>query len=287
MDRVRAWVKDHRVLALVKAFLKAEILTELGESKDTPTGTPQGGILSPLLANIALSVLDEHFQRPWKPDGSMGTDSRRRYRRSKGSPTWRLVRYADDFVVMVHGTEEDTRALREETAEVLASMGLRLSPAKTKVVHISDGFDFLGFRIQWRRKRGSNKWHVYTFVADRPLRSLKAKIRAATYRTSQGDLTTALIRLNQMTRGWVNYFKHAVAKRTFDRIRQFTWWRLVRWQRYRHRWNWGDVRRWLTTPTGAWRPITSEGIELFNPASVPITRYRYRGNRIPNPWNAA
>ena len=287
MDRVRARVKDKRVLALVKAFCKAGLLTELGEQRDTPTGTPQGGILSPLLANIALSVLDEHLQAPWKPGGMMHTDSRRRSRRARGLPTWRMVRYADDFVVMVHGTENDTEALREDVARVLAPMGLRLSPAKTTVVHLSDGFDFLGFHIRWRRKRGTNQWYVYTFIADRPVRQLKAKIRAMTYRTSQKDLPTTLTRLNQILRGWVNYFKHAVAKRVFDHIRNFTWWRIVRWQYKRHRWNWGDVRRWLTTPTGAWQPITSDGIELFNPASVPIKRYRYRGNKIPTPWGAA
>jgi RNA-directed DNA polymerase len=77
MDRVRLRVKDKRVLALVKAFLKSGILTELGEQQNTHTGTPQGGILSPLLANIALSVLDEHVHGPWKPGGSMSTESRR------------------------------------------------------------------------------------------------------------------------------------------------------------------------------------------------------------------
>lgn len=73
MDRVRARIKDKRVLRLVKAFLKAGLLTELGDLEDTRTGTPQGGILSPLLANIALSVLDEHLHAPWKPGGSMST----------------------------------------------------------------------------------------------------------------------------------------------------------------------------------------------------------------------
>jgi RNA-directed DNA polymerase len=68
---------------------------------------------------------------------------------------------------------------------MLAPLGLRLSAAKTRVVHMSDGFDFLGFRIQWRRKCGTNKWHVYTFIADRPIRSVKAKIRALTNRKSQ------------------------------------------------------------------------------------------------------
>ena len=75
-------------------------------------------------------------------------------RRRKGLPTWRIVRYADDFVVLVHGTQDDTRTLHEDIARVLAPLGLRLSEAKTQMTHMSDGFDFLGFRIQWRRKRG-------------------------------------------------------------------------------------------------------------------------------------
>ncbi|MCR3752240.1 reverse transcriptase domain-containing protein [Lentzea californiensis] len=168
MDRVRLRVKDKRVLALVKAFLKAGILTEFGEIKGTHTGTPQGGTLSPLLANIALSVLDEHLMGPWKPGGTMSTESRRAGRRAKGLPTWRLIRYCDDFVVLVNGNQTDTEALREDVAHVLEPMGLRLSPAKTQVASLGDGFEFLGFHIQWRRKRGTDKWYVYTFIADRP-----------------------------------------------------------------------------------------------------------------------
>jgi len=95
MDRVRARVKDKRVLALIKAFLKAGVLTELGDREDTWTGTPQGGILSPLLANIALAALDEHVHRPWLAGGDMSTPRRRARRRAKGLPNWRIVRYAD------------------------------------------------------------------------------------------------------------------------------------------------------------------------------------------------
>jgi RNA-directed DNA polymerase len=284
MDRVRRRVKDKRVLALVKAFLKAGILTELGEEKDTPTGTPQGGILSPLLANIALSVLDEHLYGPWKPGGAMSTESRRATRRRKHLPNWRIVRYADDFVVLVHGTRQDTETVREDLAAVLAPLGLRLSEAKTQVVHLSEGFDFVGFHIRWRRKRGSNTWHVYTFIADRPLRSLKAKIRALTPRKSQQDLGSVLRRLNLIMRGWSNYFKHAVAKRVFEHLAQFTWRRLIKMMMVRHRWSWKDVRRWLVTPSESWRPIAADGIELFNIAGVPVTRYRWRSGRIPNPW---
>ena len=217
LDRVRLRVKDKRVLALVKAFLKAGVLTELGQNRDTHTGTPQGGILSPLLFNIAMSVLDEQLHGPWRNDGEMSTTSRRVHRRRKGLPTWRIVRYCDDFVVLVQGTRRDVEDLHEEIARVLAPLDLRLSPAKTRIGHMSEGFDFLGFRVQWRRKRGTNKWYVYTFVADRPVRSVKAKIRALTHRTSQQDLGTVLIRLNQIMRGWANYFKHAVAKHTFKR----------------------------------------------------------------------
>src|SRR3954451_20550001 len=138
MDRVRGRVKDKRVLVLVKAFLKAGILTELGENKDTHTGTPQGGILSPLLANIALSVLDEYLHVPWQPTGDMATSSSRARRRGKGQPNWRVVRYADDFVVLVHGTRADVEALREDVAIMLQPLGLRLSQSKTQVVHMSD-----------------------------------------------------------------------------------------------------------------------------------------------------
>ena len=145
MDRVRGRIGDRRVLALVAAFLRAGILGEDGVERDTATGTPQGGILSPLLANIALSVLDEHFVAAW---AAMGAHSgARQQRRRTGLATYRLVRYADDFVVLVAGTRAHAEALRAEAAAVLAPMGLRLSEAKTRIAHIDEGFDFLGFRV--------------------------------------------------------------------------------------------------------------------------------------------
>jgi RNA-directed DNA polymerase len=192
------------------------------------------------------------------------------------------VRYADDFVVLVHGTRADTEALREDVASMLAPLGLRLSAAKTQVVHMSDGFDFLGFHIQWKRQRGSNKWYVYTFIADRPIRSVKAKIRALTRRTSQGALAQILTRLGQIMRGWANYFQHAVAKHTFSTIDQFAFGRLVTLLRTRHRWNWGQLRRHLTA-SGRWR-IEADGVTLYRMSTMPVTRYVYRGNRIPSPW---
>lgn len=285
MDRVRRRIADKRVLRLVKAFLKAGVLTELGQIEESHTGTPQGGILSPLLANIALSVLDEHFHEQWH--AQMGTEARRYRRRGKGLGTWRLIRYADDFVIMVNGTREHAQALREEVAQVLAPMGLRLSQAKTRVAHLREGVDFLGFHLQWRRKRGTQgRWYVYTFIAERPVRQLKDKIRALTRRTSQLDPKTVLIRLNQIMRGWSNYFKHAVAKALFRKLANFAWRRVIRWLKTLHHWSWKDVHRWLVRPNGSWRPIAVDGITMFNLGKVPVTRYRYRGEKIPTPWAA-
>jgi RNA-directed DNA polymerase len=284
MDRVRRRVKDKRVLLLVKAFLKAGVLTEVGDRRETMTGTPQGGILSPLLANIALSALDEHLMRPWTPGGPMSTRGRRAHRRRYRRPNWRIVRYADDFVVLVDGARDDVVRLHEDIADTLHPWGLRLSPAKTQIVHMSEGFDFLGFRIQWRRKRGSNQWYVYTFIADRPIRQLKDKIRALTNRTSQQDPRDVLIRINQILRGWVHYFKHAVCKTTLKALDHFTWRRVTSWWMVLHRWRWTDLRRRFTDHDGRWRQLSADGIELFTTASVPVTRYRYRGNTIPNPW---
>ena len=93
-----------------------------------------------------------------------------------------------------------------------------------------------------------------------------------------------LIRLNQIMRGWANYFKHAVCKHTLGNLAHFAWWRVIRWLRTLHRWRWKDVRRAFTTPDGRWKPLTADGIELFNLETVPVTRYRYRGSTIPSPW---
>src|SRR5438552_2945711 len=132
MQRVRRRIGDKRILALLKAFLKAGVLTEDGRNRETITGTPQGAILSPVLANVALSILDDHFAEAWM---AMGDVSNRAYRRRKGLANYRLVRYADDFVVLVAGSRTDAEGLRDDVARVLTPMGLRLSEEKTRVVH--------------------------------------------------------------------------------------------------------------------------------------------------------
>src|SRR6266851_7991572 len=123
MGRLRARIKDKRVGGLVRAFLKSGIFTELGDLEESLTGTPQGGILSPLLSNIALSALDEHFDRQRRQE--MGNDRQRAKRRRHGQGNWKLIRYADDFVLMVSGDRHHAEALRQEVAAVLAPLGLR------------------------------------------------------------------------------------------------------------------------------------------------------------------
>ncbi|MCA1707194.1 MAG: group II intron reverse transcriptase/maturase [Actinobacteria bacterium] len=282
MDRVRRRIGDKAVLALVKAFLKAGILIELGRQEDSVTGTPQGGILSPLLANIALSVLDDHFIETWQT--VMSTSMRRTTRRRKGLGTWRLVRYADDFVVMVAGTRDNAEALRDEVASVLAPMGLRLSEDKTRVVHLDEGFDFLGFRIRRRRKRGTNQHHVYTYPSKKALAAVKAKVRRLTHRTSPIPPRALLLRVNAVLRGWANYFKHGVSKRTFSYLDSYAWRRVTRWLRRRHKsLSWKALRRRFMRD---W-DIVIDGVTLVRPSTITVSRYRYRGTRIATPWTAA
>jgi RNA-directed DNA polymerase len=202
------------VLALVKAFLVAGVLAEGGALRGSKTGTPQGGILSPLLANIALSVLDEHFAEAWETNMASNPDRVRRRRR--GLPMYRLVRYADDFVVLVSGTEAQAEALKVEVAAALSTIGLRLAAEKTGVCHINEGFDFLGMRIQRKRKRGSSKVFVYSWPSKKALASIMAKIKTITRQGTEQPLSDLLRQINAALRGWTVYFRHGCSKQTFD-----------------------------------------------------------------------
>jgi RNA-directed DNA polymerase len=280
LDRMRRRVVDKRVLVLVKAFLKAGILTEGGAQRDTVTGTPQGGILSPLLSNVALSALDEHAAEVWARDSATFTARQRRRRHGLGN--WRLVRYADDFVLLVSGTKAHVETLREEVAAVLAQVGLRLSEQKTRVAHIDEGFDFLGWRIQRQQKRGAVKRVVYTYPTKAALAAVKAMVRTLTRGMRNHPLNVLLHQLNSVLRGWTSYFRHGVSKATFSYLRAFVWRRVVNWLRRKHpRSNWKQLRRRYLP---GWWPTDGE-VVLLNPAAVTVTRYRYRAARIPSPWD--
>ena len=284
MNRLRARIKDKRICLLVKAFLKSGVLTELGDREETWTGTPQGGILSPLLANIALSALDDYFDRQWHQE--MGTQSQRRTRRIHGQGNWKLVRYADDLILMVSGDRRHAEALREEVAAVLAPLGLRLAPEKTRTVHIDEGFDFLGHHIRRMRKPGTQKHYVYTKPSRKAIQAIKDTVKAKTYRsTRHQDLAELIASLNRSLAGWANYFRYGVSKATFSAIDHFTWGRLMRWIRAKyagkHRLGMTALRRRFCDQE--WR-FACNGVVLTGASSVAVKRYRYRGSHIPTPW---
>jgi RNA-directed DNA polymerase len=279
LDRVRRRIADKRVLALIKAFLKAGIMTEHGDLEAQLTGTPQGGILSPLMANVALTALDDHFVRAWQ---AMGDQRQRAARRRHGEPNYRITRYADDFVICVAGDRRQAEALIAETEQTIRPLGITLSAEKTRVAHIDEGIDFLGWRIQ--RHRGSNgRRYVYTYPSKRALASVKAKVKAITQTDHQQTLGQLIHRLNPVLRGWCAYFRPGVSSRTFNYLRAYTWRRVVRWLRRKHpKTNWRWLRRRYLP---GWWPTDGKTV-LFNPGGVSTTRYRYRGNRIPTPWES-
>ena len=279
LGRVAMRIKDKQVMWLIRMFLRAGLLAEDGKARETITGTPQGGVLSPLLANIALSALDEHFTAKWN---ALGTASERAKHQRTGGCITRIVRYADDFVIMVRGQRNDAEALWQETATVLAPMGLTLSPEKTRVTHIDEGIDFLGWHIQRRRWRGrGGKQVIYTYPSKKALTSVTTKVRSLTRRNLHESLRELLYQVNRVLRGWCEYFRYGVSARTFGYLDYFTWHRVFRWIWNRHARI--GKKRLVDREMPSWN-LMEGGLSLFKPQSVSIIRYRYRGTRIPNPW---
>ena len=131
---------------------------------------------------------------------------------------------------MVSGDRHHAEALREEVAAVLAPLGLRLSPEKTRVASIDEGFDFLGFHIRRQRKRGTGKYYVYTRPSRKAIQSIKDKVKVRTYRSTRHmALDEVITSLNQALAGWANYFRHGVSKAVFSAIDSHAWCRLMRW----------------------------------------------------------
>jgi RNA-directed DNA polymerase len=188
MALVEGSISDSRVLALIDGFLQQEIMSDMARWQPT-TGTPQGAVLSPLLANLYLHPLDLLMEQSG----------------------YRMVRYADDFVILCASEAEAIAALRQVTTWVTAN-GLTLHPDKTRIgdsARPGQGFDFLGYRFE----------AGYRFVRDKSLRTFKDKVRAKT-RQSRGDSLERIITdLNPLLRGWFGYFKHA-RPRLFRRVDQ-------------------------------------------------------------------
>jgi RNA-directed DNA polymerase len=178
MERVGERVSDGRVLDLIRSWLKQDIMHDM--ERWTPTGgTPQGAVISPLLANIYLHPLDEVIRM----DG------------------YRMARYADDFVILCRTREEADAALEKVRAWVTAN-GLTMHPDKTHVgncMNVGEGFEFLGYRFEAGRR----------MVRKKSLMAFKDKVRVKTRRQQGRSLEAIIVDLNRTTRGWFGYFKHA------------------------------------------------------------------------------
>jgi RNA-directed DNA polymerase len=205
-------VSDRRVLALVRKWLEAGVMCE-GEHRRTIAGTPQGGVISPLLSNIYLQALDRAFA-----DGVHG----------------RLVRYADDFVVICRSTAQ-AEAAQELAGTVLAGLGLELHPDKTKVVDLREGregFDFLGCHFRARvsgrmLERGVRRYYLHRWPSQRAMKRVRGKIKAKTGKGRAGrDIREVLADLNPILRGWGNYFRTGNAATKFNQIDSYVLGRL-------------------------------------------------------------
>jgi RNA-directed DNA polymerase len=246
MDRLRARVADRRFVGLVGKFLKAGVLAE-DQFLRTDNGTPQGGIISPLLANIALSAIEERYER-WTYHRSKLQDRRlsdgaaaARGARGRDHKARRCVffpiRYADDFVVLVSGTEEDAIAEKEGLANYLRqTTGLELSPEKTKITPVTEGFEFLGFHVamRWDKRYG---YFPRVEIPKAKAADLRHKIKVLTkVNTNLVTLGRKLEELNFILRGWSGYYRHcARAGKVFTAIDWFVARRIWCWLRKKYR----------------------------------------------------
>jgi RNA-directed DNA polymerase len=201
-------VSGRRVLKLLRTWLEAGVMEE-GRYSETVTGTPQGGVISPLLANIYLHAFDR----------AMGE-------RGFGG----LVRYADDFVVLCR-SECEARAALAAAGEILAGLGLELHSDKTRVADLRegrDGFDFLGWHFRARvsgrlLERGIRRYYLHRWPSQRSMKRIRQKIKARTgrNRASVSDIRDVIRELNPILRGWGNYFRTGNAANKFVQIDRY------------------------------------------------------------------
>jgi RNA-directed DNA polymerase len=200
-------VSDRRVLKLIRKWLQAGVMDE-GEFQRSVAGTPQGGVISPLLSNIYLHALDQAFA-----DGSHGT----------------LVRYADDFVVACR-SEAEAREAQQLAGEILAGLGLELHPEKTRMVDLREGregFDFLGCHFHARvsgrlLERGVRRYYLQRWPSVRAMNRIRARIKALTVRGRAGlDIRDVIASINPVLRGWGNYFRTGNAAIKFVQLDRY------------------------------------------------------------------
>ena len=218
-------IKDKKILRLIKKFLQAGVM-EGKLFKDTKTGTPQGGIVSPLLANIYLHEMDKYMEGKYL---SLSQPEKYKRRVQKlGNCTY--VRYADDFVVLCNGGKALAEEVKEELSWFLkGKLKLNLSKEKTKVTHVNDGYTFLGYQI-WRR-RGQEGMTTKLLIPNTAIKKIRDKITEALDRTTVNDSAVARITAtNQIISGWCHYYKYAAdASRVFNWIGWHAHWKMAHW----------------------------------------------------------
>jgi len=213
MGLLRRRISDRRVLKLVRQWLDAGVMEE-GTVRKTLTGTPQGGVISPLLANIYLHVLDEAWERECRHLGI-------------------LVRYADDFVVLCRTRAQADEALRR-VREILAGMGLELHPDKTRVVELGlgrEGFVFLGCYLRVVRSYAKGRTYLFRWPSPKAMNRVRERIRELTNRSRRAgmrDVREVIRDLNPVLRGWGNYFRTGNASLKFREVDRYVNQRLVR-----------------------------------------------------------
>jgi len=239
MGRIRRRSADRKVNRLLLLFLKAGVLAE--EFIRTEAGTPQGGILSPLLANVALGVIEEKYER-WvqqsksKCDGKKAAMRARATDRRAGRPVFFPIRYADDFVIFVSGSYEDALREKETLACYLKNTAkLDLSQDKTHITSIEKGFEFLGHRvrIKWDNRYG---YSPRIEIPKRKVLDIRHRIKQWTTRRTTGwPLAKLLRKINPILRGWSYFYRFcAGAKMILCSIDWYVWHRLWRWMRKKY-----------------------------------------------------
>lgn len=202
---IRQRIADQHIIDLIDAFLTAGVMDN-ALFQDTPEGTPQGGILSPLLANIYLHQLDLWW---WRKFGSL-TRLEKSKRRKQHHGNAILTRYADDFVILWSGTHAEAKALKAELKQFLwDELHLELSEEKTHITHLTDGLDFLGFHIQWMLPKDGHKPWLRVSPTKENLARFRAKLKAQTKRgTTLVSPEAKFKSLNHVIFGWGNYYRH-------------------------------------------------------------------------------
>ncbi len=307
MERVRRRVADPKVNRLIVAFLKAGVMAE-GNFLRSDSGTPQGGILSPLLANIALSVIEERYERHVSQRRVASTrrnaaPPERRAREARhidrrlGRTVVFPIRYADDFLLLVGaapGPDQNERARLEaekEKAAVAAllkeKLGLELSEQKTRVTAVTEVFPFLGHRVCVRHNRAFGRTAAVTLIPKE--RSLRLRERITKLcgrsRTTQ-SLHDLLRQLNWLLRGWSAFYRHAWgAKRVLCSLDYYTWWSVFRWLRKKHQHAPVKALKALYPPSkepgtrrGQWH---HRGVTLFVAGRTKVGPYRLGRERPP------